>query len=241
MPESISTQLESDTIAIEFVELPQIDSDTDLGWHRLSPAEQSRADAITHRETRSMYIFSKCLVRERLSEFTHIEPQAVVFMTNPHDKPYLARLSSQPSTTSSGSTVFFNISHSKRKLAMAFSRQCEVGIDIQYHNSRCNARELATRFFAPPEIDFLDHCPNTDLLQHFYHIWARKEAVIKAVGKGLQLPLDSFSVCSTTGESYSAIKLDNDLHTHTQLRLCSISLPFPDFSAAVAWEEAREH
>jgi len=46
----------------------------------------------------------------------------------------------------------------------------------------------------PAEYAALQQCPPGELAPAFYRCWVRKEAVLKACGTGLSLPLDRFRV-----------------------------------------------
>lgn len=89
------------------------------------------------------------------------------------------------------SGVHFNISHSGGYVVLAFGK-APLGVDIE-----CVKRadlKVAKRFFAKEEYDCLAEMPETERGDIFYKIWTGKEAVVKASGAGLSVPLDSFSV-----------------------------------------------
>jgi 4'-phosphopantetheinyl transferase len=69
----------------------------------------------------------------------------------------------------------------------------------------------------------------------FFRCWTRKEAYIKAVGKGLLLPLDQFDVTLAPGEPATLLRADSDWK-HRSYSL--IDLPFiPGYAAALAIQE----
>ena len=59
-------------------------------------------------------------------------------------------------------------------------------------NRKASCDELAQRFFAAAECEYLRGLPPSLLREAFFRIWTLKEAYIKAEGKGLSIPLDSF-------------------------------------------------
>ncbi|MDE7256920.1 MAG: 4'-phosphopantetheinyl transferase superfamily protein, partial [Clostridia bacterium] len=86
--------------------------------------------------------------------------------------------------------VFFNISHSGEWTVTAVS-DGEVGVDIQ--KVKPVDMRLATRFFSADEQKILaDAGDGAERL--FYRLWTVKEAYLKALGVGLNRPLNSFSV-----------------------------------------------
>jgi 4'-phosphopantetheinyl transferase len=52
---------------------------------------------------------------------------------------------------------------------------------------------LIDRFFSPEEATELGKLPSADLRDRFFLSWTLKEAYIKALGRGLSHPLDSFT------------------------------------------------
>ena len=86
----------------------------------------------------------------------------------------------------------FNISHSKNWVVLATSFT-EVGIDVEYKEpfEYC---EVVNSFFSEREKEFFRNVPITQNKDCFYKLWTLKESYIKAVGRGMSLALDSFSV-----------------------------------------------
>ncbi len=88
---------------------------------------------------------------------------------------------------------YFSISHSGDYAALAFGKQ-ELGLDIE-----CVGKireQVAKRFFLKEEYDFIMEQEGKERESAFFQIWTGKEAVGKADGGGLHVPIDSFSVLS---------------------------------------------
>lgn len=84
----------------------------------------------------------------------------------------------------------FNISHTASRLWLVSSAGAQVGIDVEdQHPTPADLFPL----LHPDEIQDLALDPSP---RRCHSLWTRKEAVIKAHGMGLSLPLTSFSVAS---------------------------------------------
>ncbi|MDE7086812.1 MAG: 4'-phosphopantetheinyl transferase superfamily protein, partial [Clostridia bacterium] len=85
--------------------------------------------------------------------------------------------------------LFFNLSHSGEWTVIALSGK-EVGVDVQ--QIKPADMRLARRFFTREEAKAIENAPDPDKL--FYRIWTAKEAYLKAIGTGLNRPLNSIDV-----------------------------------------------
>ena len=102
-------------------------------------------------------------------------------------KPYLA-----PDVH--GSDIDFSLSRSSRIALCAVTRGRRVGVDVEHVRPMPDHAEVATRFFSSSEIEALNAKPEPMRQRVFYSFWTRKEAYVKALGKGLSAPLDHFDV-----------------------------------------------
>lgn len=83
-----------------------------------------------------------------------------------------------------------NIAHSKDWVAFACSQTGDVGIDVQ----AWQGIKLAafTKSFTKKEWVYIRAADKQD--QAFFRLWTRKEALVKADGRGMHLPLNTFEV-----------------------------------------------
>lgn len=82
---------------------------------------------------------------------------------------------------------FFNISHSGDFVVFVKSKSI-IGVDIEKVNDR--HLDVAKRVFTEKELLWMNENP----VERFFILWTQKEAVVKAVGKGLSLAPESFDV-----------------------------------------------
>lgn len=119
-------------------------------------------------------------------------PAQIQFDSGAHGKPLLAG-------AAVGSGVHFNLSHSGAMGLVGWARGHEIGVDIEVWRSLHDEAALVHRFFSPAEIAAYEALPAARRTEGFFNCWTRKEAYIKAIGRGLGLPLDSFDVSIESG------------------------------------------
>ncbi|SIO60273.1 4'-phosphopantetheinyl transferase [Singulisphaera sp. GP187] len=158
----------------------------------LDEPERKRADRYSFEKGRRHFTVARGLLRVLLGRYLRIEPSHVQFSYNAHGKPALAD-AHEPDL------VRFNISHSGEIALFGFARERELGIDLETIRPDFAADAIAARFFAPAELAAIRSLPAEERIQAFFTCWTRKEAYIKAQGKGLALPLDSFEVSLAPG------------------------------------------
>jgi 4'-phosphopantetheinyl transferase len=96
----------------------------------------------------------------------------------------------------------FNITHSGTMVACAINPEGRVGIDIEFYNTidLNDFKNLWT------EREYRHIYDPASSLEVFFHYWARKEAVIKADGKGMSIPLKEIDINGNEGIVYNQEK-----------------------------------
>lgn len=158
--------------------------DEDAGRRFLRSSERIHADALRDRTVRDRFIFFRSRLRWLLANRTGVRAPDLPFRAGPHGKPALA-LSNAPA---------FNLSHSGDCGILAICDAPAVGIDLECLQRRRPALDLANRFWSASEQAELKARPEPERFIAFLRGWVRKEAWVKALGTGLQTPLDRFSV-----------------------------------------------
>ena len=151
----------------------------------LSRDEQLRADRFYFEHDCRRFIVARGKLRLLLSRHFQIAPAAIVFAYMKNGKPFVAGNTAQ---------IHFNVSHSEECALYAISRSCQLGVDIECLNRDIDWHGLGRRFFTSSESTALQHLSVSNRRRAFFACWTRKEAIIKATGDGLSLPLDQFEV-----------------------------------------------
>lgn len=138
-------------------------------------------------------LLADVLVRSIISRTFQVENEEINFRYNDFGKPFVEMIPK----------FFFNISHSCEWIVCATSNS-HIGIDIE--KIRPIDIRIAKRFFSNEEYEDLIRQPKGTHLSYFYDLWTLKESYIKAVGKGLFIPLDSFSVKKYSKDNISLSK-----------------------------------
>lgn len=187
----------------------------------LSQDEIARADRFVHAIDSSRFRAGRGRLREILAEIRGEAPRDLAFDYNAQGRPSLA------------GGPFFNLSHSHSYAALAVSVTLDIGVDIE--GFRKVEEGVARRFFAKAECAALAALPEDAWQAGFFRCWTRKEAIIKAHGLGLSMPLDSFEVTLVPGEAPALHRLDGGHPGDWQLWHLDIG---PAMVGAVAAETA---
>jgi 4'-phosphopantetheinyl transferase len=154
----------------------------------LDAAEQNRFHRYHFDADRIRFAIAHVNLRRILGAYLDCEPGQVSFEANGFGKPRVA----------GDRRLNFNLSHSRHFAMLAISTKTEVGVDVE--DVRPIESEVAQHYFSPVEQTALASLDGDDWLHGFYRCWTRKEAILKAEGVGLQLPLSSFDVSLLPGK-----------------------------------------
>ena len=118
-------------------------------------------------------LFGKLLLQAGLSVpgLEHYKLQDLKYSL--HKRPYLE------------GNIDFNISHSGSYVVCVISDECRAGIDIE-EIKEINLEKFR-RYWTLKEWEKILHAPHQ--YDQFYDYWTKKEALVKAMGEGLYVPL----------------------------------------------------
>lgn len=121
-----------------------------------------------------------------LAAYLGVAPDRVELVENEHGRPHFA--------AAHGTPLDFNWSHSGERALVAIGRGAALGIDLELRRERARALEIAERYFSPDEAAALRRLPVTERSVAFLELWTAKEAVLKALGRGIAFGLHRLSI-----------------------------------------------
>lgn len=153
----------------------------------LDKNERARAARLLSPERARHWAVARALLRCAMAACTAARPSRVQFEIGANGKPRLA-------SDASRDRFRFNLSHSGPHAVVAIAEHRDIGVDIEVLDQALNARQVASLALTAEEREAIDRMPETERTRAFYVCWVRKEAVIKAHGAELAIPLDAFGV-----------------------------------------------
>lgn len=179
-------------------ELESLDSKNSITWDALlSDQERLRSETYKCPERRQRFVVVQSLLRRTLAGYLDVEPQELVFELGEYGKPTLV-----------GAKLYFNISHSGDHLLIAVSDLGELGVDVEKVRSGRNLHALAGRCFSAREYREWVALPADQQLPAFYRLWVKKEAFVKAVGRGIAAGLELCEFAVEPGGQIAAIPIE---------------------------------
>ncbi|MBW8863334.1 MAG: 4'-phosphopantetheinyl transferase superfamily protein [Verrucomicrobia bacterium] len=182
----------------------------------LSEDERHRAGRFRFKKDLDRFVAGRGMLREILGWLMGVKPKELSFSYSPNGKPHL--------TAPTGKKFpHFNVSHTGSLAVYAVSLEHEVGIDIERIRPLRETEDIAAHFFSQSERTQWRSLQTAAKTEAFFNCWVRKEALLKAFGKGIGEPLNQVEVF-----------FGGDLFSGAQFTLRSLLLPVLNHVAAVA-------
>ncbi|MCC8161067.1 MAG: 4'-phosphopantetheinyl transferase superfamily protein [Oscillospiraceae bacterium] len=161
-----------------------IDAEDKRWYSYLSERRAEKVNRLKHAQKKAQSIGAELLLNYAVKQETKAKTP-VNWDTDENGKLYLTDYDK----------IYVNLSHSGDYAVCAVNDK-PVGADIQ----RCRECDIKTaeRFFTADEAEFI--ALSQDKNSAFFEIWTKKESFLKAIGRGITIPLSSFSVLSDSVE-----------------------------------------
>jgi 4'-phosphopantetheinyl transferase len=152
----------------------------------LDADEREQAKAFVFDRDRCLYVSAHALVRNTLSRYLDLAPQAWRFATNKYGRPEIDLAHAPP--------LRFNLSHTNGLIACAVHSAIDTGVDVEGIRPLNDLDGVAQYSFSPEEHADVRAAADSDRPRRFFCYWTLKEAYIKARGMGLSLPTTQFTL-----------------------------------------------
>ncbi len=153
----------------------KLDSTGWPGADSLPAVERERATLMQRRETRKRWVAARWALRRVLGDYLDREAREIELTIGGHGKPALGMPSS----------LQFNLSHSAGLALVAVTDGPEVGIDVEWVETRRDALALASRALDETDVAAVRAADPSARPAVFHAAWTRREAIVKCLGTGL--------------------------------------------------------
>jgi 4'-phosphopantetheinyl transferase len=189
-------------------------------------AEPLRADEIHVWRLRRPHGAKRQPLLALLGRYLGIDAADVRLVEREHGRPALHAVHRAP--------FDFNWTHSGERALVALAHGLSPGIDLEHRRTRANALEIARRFFTADEAAWLGSLGESERYTAFLELWTAREAVLKALGRGIAFGLDKLAFRRDAG-GLVLQRLDGDEPGAWQLHALDAGA---DAFAALAWRGA---
>ncbi|MEM7305281.1 MAG: 4'-phosphopantetheinyl transferase superfamily protein [Planctomycetota bacterium] len=175
----------------------------------LSSEERAKADRFHFERDRLLYSVAHAALRRVLAPYAGCAPHELRFEIDEHGRPFL---------TPRGE-LHFSLSHSGDRALVAVARVQRVGVDVEVFRALQDLDRLAERNYTPAELAELAPLEDDARVRAFFRVWTRKEAYVKALGRGLSHPLAAFDVSAGEEARFGAFRDGSERERWTLLDL----------------------
>jgi len=154
----------------------------------LDEVERGRYEAYRREADKRRFLTGRALIRGVAAAALDVAPGSVTLDSScfdcgkPHGKPRIV-----------GASLEVSISHSGDWVALAVTSGVPVGVDVEEVRG-ADVDGLAGICFSPAELTVFQGLPQDARQGAFFTYWARKEAVLKATGKGMSVAMSKLTL-----------------------------------------------
>ena len=199
----------------------------------LTRAEAERFAAYRQEADRRRFLTGRVLAKSVLAERLGLPSGAIELDAS---CPDCAKQHGPPRLP--GFDVALSISHSGDRIGLAVTNGCPVGLDVESTARRADDA-LAAYALNETELAELGELPEQRRDGAFFTYWTRKEALMKATGRGLRIALRGITL-SPPGEPARLVSATDEALRPQGAKLADLD-PGDGYSAAVAMLDAPAH
>ncbi|MCK5830957.1 MAG: 4'-phosphopantetheinyl transferase superfamily protein [Methylococcales bacterium] len=166
-------------------------------WALLNQCEKKKAATFSRKDLQQKYIKTRGIVRIILASYLNSDPKKIIIKTGEYGKPFVL-----------DEEIYFNLSHTGNKLVIVVSNCTNVGVDIEKCRFRKSLPALVEKCFSDTEISYWNALPEKQKTHMFFRFWVRKEAFVKAIGRGIAVGLNQCVINPDNQNYFSYIPID---------------------------------
>lgn len=195
----------------------------------LNEKEKNKARLFYFQRDKNSFIVRHGLLRVLIGKYLRLSPNLIQFKCGKYGKPSIVQDSNK-------GILQFNMSYSREQILFAFTLNRSVGADIEFMKVSSDMDSVARLSFSPQEYEAFEKTIQSLKTHCFYRIWTRKEALLKAMGKGLGGgSLDEIDVTLEHYVEMPVERIGMQVQKNPSWRLKSLA-PAPEYMAAIAAE-----
>ena len=138
-----------------------------------SPLEHLEAQKFRFEKDRNEFLLTRGFLRQRLGQRLGLLPGSVPQWRDTHKKLHT-------------DGTHFNVSHTQRVSLIGIHNH-PLGVDVECINPATATEALMKTVCHSSERKYLTQLNDKDRIKAFFRMWCRKEALLKAIGLGLEL------------------------------------------------------
>ncbi len=159
-------------VAIWGVDISEMGYDDDQYSRLLLKEELVKINRLKNKQSRLTSVVARSGLRILSGVYLNKDPKKIIFKKLHNGKPII-----------DSHKFYFNLSHSVNWIVWAFSISGKVGVDLEYVRNNVMYEKIAERYFHRCEIQKMNQ--SNDPKRLFFDLWAAKESLVKASGKGV--------------------------------------------------------
>lgn len=218
-------RLQDDSIHVWLAHTDRLPSESRLA-SALTASEYARAENFRFPHDRTRFLRRREFLRGVLARYTGVVPDRLRFDCSEYGRPFLLGLDAVES-------VSFSTSHSDGLAAVCVGRSPLVGIDIEKEVDTVCLADEASMVLTPAEIAAVEQQADAVRPGVFLRFWTCKEAIVKAIGRGLSLPLDEIEIVDIESDCPRVCRIAEEYGPSSQWRLRRFT-PAPGYAGAIA-------
>ncbi|ARO86881.1 hypothetical protein EBAPG3_003340 [Nitrosospira lacus] len=184
MTSASATELPAGTVHLWYTSVPQARIPLDQYLSILDEEERCRAARFHFDRDREPFILARASLRCLLARYTGADPAEIQFKQDRYGKLHIHH---------PVSSIRFNVTHSGDCIVHAIARGTDVGVDVEILRNSVELTSISS-YFTAGEQAWLHAADAQTRDTRFFTLWTCKEAYIKALGRGLLKPLNSFEI-----------------------------------------------